>query len=203
MKIGKLTILEKDLEKSGGKRTYFICKCDCGKIKSIRRDSLFHKKHPTQSCGCLIKERHPIEHGDSRTKLYHVWATMKDRCSNSNRPCYKHYGGRGIKVCDEWNGSDKWLNFKKWALENGYKDGLTLDRIDVNGNYEPNNCRWIPLKEQINNTRRNIYLTYKNETHNINQWAKILGINKNTFWVYVRKKKYSLEYIIEHYNCKV
>lgn len=203
MKYGRLTILEKDLERSKNRRTYYICKCDCGTIKSIRYDSLTDKKHPTVSCGCYNKEQHIKKHNQSRTRFYHVWASMKDRCNNPNNKNYKHYGGRGIKVYNDWNGPSGWECFRDWSISNGYHDGLTIDRIDVNGNYEPNNCRWVTQSEQTNNTRRTVLLTYNNETHNINQWAKILGINKNTFWSLVRKKKYSIKDIVEKYNCKV
>lgn len=126
----------------------------------------------------MISESKPI----SSEKLYHVWASMKDRCNNPKNKNYKHYGGRGIKVYYKWNGSHDYINFKSWALSNGYKEGLTLDRIDVNGNYEPDNCRWITQKEQTRNIRRNINITYNGETHILQDWAYILDINPNTLY---------------------
>lgn len=119
--------------------------------------------------------------GMSNTRIYRCWDRMKHRCYNSKNKDYRHYGGRGIKVCDEWL-DDTWgfTNFYYWAMNNGYSDNLTIDRIDVNGNYEPLNCRWATIIEQRNNMRSNVVLTYKGETHNLKQWSKILGLNYRT-----------------------
>lgn len=116
---------------------------------------------------------------DYNTKLYHVWLSMRARCNNPNDKGYQNYGGRGIKVCNEWN---DYKNFKTWAYENGYKEdsGLSIDRIDVNGNYEPNNCRWATIKQQANNTRRNVYLTIDGEKKSVPEWAEIYGVNQET-----------------------
>ena len=195
MKYGKLTFLKIDENKSNKCRTYWICKCDCGNIKSIRSDCV--KNGTTYSCGCACKTCHEKIHGQSMTKLYHVWATMKHRCNNHNNKNYRNYGGRGIEVCDEWNKPDSYPIFYKWAIENGYKNGLTIDRINVNEGYNPNNCRWVTQSEQCNNQRRNVLLTYNGETLNLNQWAKKLKINKNTFWMYIRKKKMSIEDVLK------
>lgn len=97
---------------------------------------------------------------------------MKQRCCGYNAKSYKHYGGRGITVCEEWRNSFE--AFYEWAMANGYSDSLTLDRIDVNGNYEPSNCRWATMKEQNNNKRNNRNITYKGETHTLAQWIEIL-----------------------------
>ena len=113
-------------------------------------------------------------HGDTTSRLYSIWAGMKSRCFNPNIHSYKHYGGRGITVCDEWKNS--YIDFKKWALENGYDESLTLDRIDVNGNYEPSNCRWATQKQQARNTRFNNIIELNGESHCISEWAEILGI---------------------------
>ena len=196
MKYGKLTIISIEMRIVGSHhRKYAHVKCDCGKEFDTRYDSLLSGN--TTSCGCMVKEKHFKTHGESKTKLYHVWATMKNRCYNVNDRNYHLYGGRGIKVHDDWKNPDSYLNFKEWSINHGYKEGLTLDRINVNGDYEPNNCRWITQQEQMNNTRRNINISYHGETLNINQWAKRLGINKNTLWHYIRVKNYTIEDVIE------
>ena len=117
------------------------------------------------------------KHGERYSRLYTIWCRMKARCYNSNNHAYNLYGGRGIVICDEWQSN--YCVFKEWAINNGYKDDLTLDRIDVNGNYEPNNCRWATRKEQANNTRTNHYITYNNETHTLAEWSDITGIQRD------------------------
>lgn len=125
-------------------------------------------------------------------RLNNIYNDMKKRCYKPYCKAYKHYGARGITVCEEWlnkervviayrnNATKGYLAFKKWALENGYSDNLTLDRIDVNGNYEPSNCRWATNKVQANNTTRNHWLTYKGETKTMQQWCDIFYLNKST-----------------------
>ena len=103
---------------------------------------------------------------------------MKKRCYNENSKSYKSYGERGIIICKEW--LNDFINFYNWSIKNGYADNLSIDRIDVNGNYEPNNCRWATQKEQANNTRRNRYLTYKGETHTISEWSDIFNLKSGT-----------------------
>lgn len=116
-------------------------------------------------------------HGLANTKLYKSWQRMKVRCYNKNYSHYKDYGGRGIAVCDEW--LHDVVSFYNWAMDNGYQEGLTLDRINVNGNYEPSNCRWITNDEQQNNRRNNIKITYNGKTQTITQWANELGIKRD------------------------
>ena len=116
-------------------------------------------------------------------KLYNVWGGMLSRCQNENHPLYKNYGGRGITVCDEWK---DFVVFRKWALSNGYfecdnKRQCSIDRIDVNGNYEPSNCRWATSKTQMNNTRRNVNVEYLGETKSLSQWAEFFGMKYSTF----------------------
>lgn len=134
-------------------RSKWLCKCDCGKEITARVDSL--KRGDTKSCGCYHAEevaKYSRTHGLSRNRLYSVWSNMKNRCMCPTSRRFKDYGGRGISVCQEWTNS--FLSFYEWAMESGYRQGLTIDRIDVDGNYEPSNCRWITNEEQQRNKRK-------------------------------------------------
>ena len=117
-------------------------------------------------------------HNDTKTRLFKIWSGMKERCYRTNHKHYKSYGGRGIEICTEWK--DDYLTFKQWALCNGYKENLTLDRINVNGNYEPQNCRWITVKEQMNNKRNNHLIKIEGEILTISQISEKYNIPKST-----------------------
>ena len=128
---------------------------------------------------------------ETHSRLSEIFRTMKKRCYYIKHNQYKNYGGRGIRICDEWNDrqiikisgihyTKGYLAFKKWALENGYADNLTIDRIDNNGNYEPSNCRWVTKKEQANNRRTNKYISYKGKTQSLTKWCEELGLPYNT-----------------------
>lgn len=122
-------------------------------------------------------------HGHVHEKLNHIWRGMKQRCKNPNNRIYSYYGGRGIKVCKEWD--ESYMNFREWAYANGYfetddRSACTLDRIDRDGDYCPENCRWVDMKAQSNNRRTNHPITYKGETHNLTEWSRILGIDEPT-----------------------
>lgn len=151
-KFGMLTVLSYSHSKN--RKTYWLCKCDCGNEKVLRLDSFkTNREHKTVSCGCYNKiKAKSTTHGLSDTKLYHVWASMKDRCLNPNNKHYSRYGGRGIQIYPEWF---DYNNFYTWSMSNGYEDGLSIDRIDNNGNYEPNNCKWTTQYTQNRNTSRN------------------------------------------------
>lgn len=165
----------KRVENTKSGNTRWLCKCICGK-EFITNGTAIRIGH-TKSCGCLRKEKTSgkncilYKHGLYRTRLYKTWHNMIQRCSNKNNIHFKNYGGRGIKVCDDWK--NDFLSFYNWAINNGYKDNLTIDRIDVNGNYEPSNCRWVTMKEQSNNRTSNHLITFNNETHNMMEWSKI------------------------------
>lgn len=121
-------------------------------------------------------------HGMTKTKLFDVWQSMKQRCNDKNHKSYKDYGGRGITVFYNWLGKEGFINFHNWSMENGYKEGLTIDRIDTNGNYEPNNCRWVDILTQANNKRNNRLLTYKGITDTIPNWARKYNIKAGTLY---------------------
>lgn len=156
---GRLIVvkLSRKQKVKNGSRLYWLCKCQCGNEKEIRGDHI--KSLKTQSCGCLERENRERlafvkSHGQTKTRLYYVWNTMRTRCRNPNAKNHHRYGGRGIKVCDEWN--ESFEPFYEWAVENGYKQGLTIERIDNDGNYEPSNCKWATYKEQAQNKRNTI-----------------------------------------------
>ena len=152
----RLTVLGEALEKDRHGNVKWICRCSCGNYLKVNANNLRHGN--TQSCGCLQKENilkanttHGLSHNKNgkTTKLYGIWSTLKQRCNNSNTINYRYYGAKGIKVCDEWK--NDYMNFYNWAMANGYREGLTIDRIDSDGNYEPSNCEWVTRSE---NTRR-------------------------------------------------
>lgn len=178
-RFGRLTVLERAENK--GKHTCWLCLCDCGKTTVVFATAL--KAGLTVSCGCYniekIRDRSQT-HGMTKTRLYREYSSMKRRCTNANSSDYLNYGGRGITVCEEWMTS--FMAFQKWALSNGYRDDLTLDRIEVNGNYEPGNCRWITNDEQANNKRCSRLLTHKGMTLTVAQWSKITGISRYTLY---------------------
>lgn len=173
-KYGRLTVVEFS-HRDKNRRYYWSCKCDCGNIVIVSGNNL--KSGNTKSCGCLntLKRiQRKKTHGMYGTRIYRIWNGMIMRCTNQNIPIYNNYGARGISVCNEWR---KFNNFYKWAINNGYSDDLTIDRINNNGNYEPSNCRWVDYIEQANNTRRNLYIEYHGETKTLAQWSRILGFS--------------------------
>ncbi|MGN0472204.1 MAG: AP2 domain-containing protein [Lachnospiraceae bacterium] len=183
-KFGRLTVIKKVGSKNHS--SVWLCKCDCGCEKEI---TLNHLRQGTKSCGCLsidissergkkskIGER-SRKHGDFGTKLYGIWAGMKRRCQNPNTKYYADYGGRGIKVCEEWQ---EYIPFKEWAILNGYHEGLSIERKDVNGDYCSENCIWIPLSEQNRNKRVTIHLNYNGKDYTIKEIAEITGLKERT-----------------------
>ncbi len=183
LKFGRLTATKLS-ERRSGRKTYWECDCECGKTKVVRTDSL--KDGSVKSCGCLKKEQDKINlpngqgrviHGLSRKRIYHTWEAMISRCENIENSHYSNYGGRGINVCEQWHDVEIFVD---WAMNNGYNDELTIDRIDVNGNYEPENCKWATWKEQANNRTNNVMITFNGKTQTLKQWSIELGINYNT-----------------------
>lgn len=180
-------------------RAKWLCKCDCGNYHTTLGKYLLNGD--TTSCGCrrarILREttERQTTHHMTGTRLYQIWSGIRGRCNNPNEECYPNYGGRGIKICDEWNSN--FTTFYEWAINNGYKENLTIDRIDNNGDYNPNNCRWVDLKTQANNTRRNHYLTYKGETKSLAEWAEIKKINYSTLRARINTYHWSVEKALE------
>ena len=174
---GRLTVLkvyEEVTFKSGSKNTRWLCKCSCGKEKVVFRSNLING-HST-SCGCYQKEI-VSTHRLTNHRLYGIWLEVKKRCLDKKRASYKNYGGRGIVICDEWM---DFMNFYEWSLNNGYSDSLTLDRVDNDGNYSPENCRWATRSVQNNNTRRNVYVECRGEKKTLAQLARDHGLSPET-----------------------
>lgn len=190
MVFGRLTVICKEddcVSPRGRRRTKWRCLCECGNEKVVYASNL--KRGATTSCGCFQKEnmsRVKKTHGGfaNREPLFSVWCSMRKRCLYPATHNYSDYGGRGISICEEW--INDYNSFKEWSLSNGYSHGLSIDRIDVNGNYSPENCRWANPSEQQNNRRSNINITYKNQTHTLKEWARIRDIKYAT--IYTRYK---------------
>jgi hypothetical protein len=161
------------------KKTYWHCICDCGKEKDVFHSSLL--RGLTNSCGCLQNEIRILTHtthGASKTRLYKIFCCMSKRCYNKNASNYERYGGRGIRICDEWH--NDFPSFQKWALSHGYNDSLSIDRINSDDNYYPENCRWADAVTQVRNRRNTMILTFQGVKKSVAEWANILGIKRGT-----------------------
>ena len=187
-KIGKLTILciEKEII-NRQHRIYCLCRCECGNEKRIRMDSIT-RKNGVRSCGCLTREKSKERnstHKMTHSITYQSWQSMRNRCNNPQNPSYTNYGGIGITICERWN------DFENFLLDMGERPSkeYTLDRINVNGDYEPCNCRWATQLEQQNNKRNNRTLTCYGETHTVSEWARILDIKDSIIYTRIRRNK--------------
>lgn len=190
---GRLTVLH---EAPKGPRGHLrsVCKCSCGNVVTVTNAKL--KSGHTRSCGCLVLENNSnLKHGESYTRLHNTWRSMKGRCSNPDDRAYKFYGARGIRVCKKW--ADSYQEFASWAKSHGYDDSLTIDRIDTNGNYCPENCRFITQEEQNRNRRSNHLITYNGETHCLEEWARIVGINSGTLNSRINRQHWSVKHAFE------
>ena len=193
-KFGRLTAI-KCLGSKGHDRRW-LCKCDCGKVIETSQYRLIIGK--TKSCGCFRKdfarEKSTI-HGKYYTRQHNIWSMLLQRCYNKNNKRYKYYGGRGIAVCDAWK--NNFQEFYNWAINNGYADNLTIDRIDVNGNYEPNNCRFVDMKQQASNRRFCRYFTINGETRCLSEWCRIYNLSYGTVHSRIYKYGYTIEKALE------
>lgn len=199
IRYGRLVVLSLDsIRKDRPHHTvsYWKCRCDCGNTAIVSGQSL--ENGSTKSCGCYRKEvaRNRVYQGDI-PKLHGVWIMMRKRCFDPNCEHYHNYGGRGITVCGEWSGDGGYHNFRDWAKRNGYADGLTLDRIDNNGNYEPNNCAFVSRKAQSNNKRNNVRVEIDGMVHTLAEWCEIYKVPYSRVRVRYRKMGWSIKAALE------
>ena len=190
---GRLTVIaEGETRELSNKRKqyYWLCQCNCGsKPKEITQNCLLNGE--TISCGCYHSEHnheYGFKHGMSNTRIYTIWSGMIQRCCNPNAKNYPRYGGRGITICEEWK---EFKNFYDWSKISGYTDNLTIERLDNNGNYCPENCTWITKQKQMRNKRRNDYIQYNDEELTLTEWARKFDMNVET-----------LRYQVNHNNFK-
>lgn len=193
---GRLTVIKR-IGTSKNRAIQWLCKCSCGNEHIVITNYLIHGI--IKSCGCLQKEelsKRATKHHLRNSRLYGVWANIKQRCYNPKNSHYNVYGERGIEMCDEWK--NDFFSFYKWALKNGYDENAkygkcTIDRIDNDGNYEPSNCRWISSKEQSLNTSRNHYLELNGEKHTAYEWSVITGIRLSTILQRINKYHWTIQ----------
>lgn len=190
-RFGRLVALRRE-ENYPNKQTAWLCKCDCGNLKIVRSASL--KNGTTKSCGCILNDR-ALE-SPKGERLYAIWRGIRIRTLKHSSKS-EYYYDRGIKMCDEWK--ESFESFKEWSLKNGYNDTLSIDRIDNNGDYCPENCRWTTAKVQANNRNTCVYITFENETLSFSQWCDKLGFRADSVGRYVRKHKVSHKEGLEHF----
>lgn len=171
---GRWVVLHEAGRSNAGK-VMWLCRCACGKKERVAGGDL--RSGRTKGCKPCSARDKATTHGETKTKLHYTWLRMKDRCYNRNSADYKHYGERGISVCAEWR--DTYIAFRDWSLENGYVEGLEIDRIDNNGNYCPENCRWATRRQQTQNTRRNVLIEINGDIKCRAEWARESGLNVN------------------------
>lgn len=159
-----------------GKKVAWCCLCECGHTLEVTTSNL--RDGHTTSCGCSHVLHGQSYHSEGKTRIYRIWDNMKQRCKNPKAKWYKNYGGRGISVCPEWDKS--FIAFYTWAMAHGYEDGLQIDRINNDGDYTPDNCRWVTKAENLNNTRQCVYIDFNGKRHTVAEWSRITGIPRST-----------------------
>ena len=172
-RFGKLNVMSRAEKNTKSGNAMWICKCDCGNLSTVIGSHLRSGK--TSSCGCnRISER---SMGHSKDRLYRTWLGMHNRCYDPNHDRFKWYGGKGVSISDDWH---DFMTFRIWALSNGYTDELTIDRIDADGNYCPDNCKWVDMKVQANNRSNNRILRYRDKRYTATQLAEAHGLSPHT-----------------------
>lgn len=184
-RFGRWIVLGPSATRIDGRESW-LCRCDCGTVRVVLGKSL--KSGRSKSCGCISREkaslRMTVKHQESgfdgrgRTRLYRIWIDIKRRCQDPRHLNYLKYGARGIGVCQEW--SISFDSFREWSVCHGYSDQMTIDRIDNEKGYSPENCRWVTMRVQCNNKRNNNLIEFKGKVHTLSQWAEITGINRST-----------------------
>lgn len=178
-RFGKLTVIERVPSKE--KETIWLCQCDCGNLKIAK--GLYLRVGDTKSCGCIAKDlivKRNTKHGLSKTRLYRIYKDILRRCRSKTRFAHEYYFDKGITVCDEW--ASNFSEFYAWSMSNGYSDELTIDRIDFDKGYSPENCRWVSMKEQCNNKTNNRHIELDGKTYTVSQLSDKIGINRSTLY---------------------
>ena len=199
-RFGRLTVMYRS--NKPGEITKWHCRCDCGNEVDVFAGNLKKKNHST-SCGCYNSEKtteRKTTHGYRHTRIYDVFCHMKDRCNNPNNPRYSSYGGRGIKICPEWEEDP--VKFYEWAYANGFREDAkygetTIERNDNNKGYSPENCSIKPLKEQANNRRTSLFITHDGVTKTLAQWRDLFGISQGRIYYYVVERKFTIQRLID------
>lgn len=197
LRFGRLTVLSQGIKHQG--HLTWICKCDCGKQIIAIGCNLSSGK--TKSCGCIRKEmlsNKQATHRLSKSSLYNIYYAMIARCNKPNSISYKNYGAKGIKVCDEW--LESFECFRDWAFENGYADGLSIERINVLENYSPDNCTWIPRSRQNGNKRNTHYVIYQGRKICLNYLAQETGLTRKIISRQAPKYNYDYDLMIKDYK---
>lgn len=195
-KFGRLTVIKRAGTSKSGK-VLWLCECCCEELNQIITTTSNLVTGNTKSCGCLAKEsasrtgKANTIHGDTDTRLYRIFRGMKDRCYNKNNKDYARYGGRGIKICTEW--LNDYVSFKKWAINNGYQENLTIERKDFDEDYCPENCEWISMSQQQRNKSNNRVMTYNGESKILIEWAEQLNIPYNVLCARINERGHTFE----------
>lgn len=194
-KFNMLTVIERAENAKNG-RARWKCQCECGNYTVVTGSNL--KNGAVKSCGCLVSEKTREKcgtHLQSKTRIYHIWGGMIQRCENPNSKSYKDYGEKGITVCKEWR--ESFEIFRDWSMKNGYEDNLTLERRNYNFGYSPENCTWISKGEQAKNRESNLKIKYKNEIKTLAEWCRILNLHYKTTYMRMWKYGWSVEEAFE------
>lgn len=189
LKFGKLLVISELQDRDKDGRIVYHCQCDCGKFHDVTGKLLRQGK--VKSCGCL----HTTLNKLSKHRLYSIMHGIKQRCYNKKHHEFYNYGGRGITICDEWR--NDFMKFYNWAMDNNYRDDLTIDRIDSDKGYLPDNCRWVDRKAQQQNRRSNRFYTINDETHCLKEWCDLLHLNYQTVYKRVAKSSWPIEIALE------
>lgn len=188
-RFNKLLILkqvENVREKTGHKRRAFLCRCDCGNIVIIKGHDFNKNRISCGHCG-KNKSKEKTKKDIKVDKLYRIWYGMKKRCEDPQNHAFHYYGGKGVRICNEWKGDNGYDNFKTWAMNNGYSDKLSIDRINPNGDYSPDNCRWADSKTQMRNRTNNIHINFNGEMKVLSEVVEETGVKYGMLYSRIKK----------------